>query len=121
MKLNDAISRLDRRKPNAVTRMEKIRWLSELDGLVYEIVLKTHEDPGSFTPYPDSVPSDTELLIPAPHDEIYLYWMEAMVYYLHGEYTRYNNAMEQFRVAFHRFADGYHREHRPVSQVRDFY
>ena len=121
MELYEAISLFDRRKVNTITRPEKIRWLSVLDGLTYETVLRTHADPGTFTPYTDQTATNTTLLIPAPHDEVYLWWMEAMSYYLYGEYVRYNNAMELFRTAFRRFADDYHRSHSPVSKVQAFY
>jgi hypothetical protein len=121
MELSEAISRLDARKFNGISRQEKIRWLSDLDGMTYGAVIATHRDGGAFTPYTPETPGNTELLIPAPHEMVYLWYMEAMVDYACGEFVRYNNAMEQFTAAYRRFADSYHRQHSPVSDSRGFH
>ena len=121
MELSEAISRLDARKFNGISRQEKIRWLSDLDGLTYGAVFATHRDPGTFTPYTPETPGDTKLLIPEPHDGVYLWYLEAMVDYACGEFVRYNNAMEQFGAAYRRFADSYHRSHSPVANCQSFH
>lgn len=42
MKIQEALDRIDLMKPNAVSTGQKIMWLSELDGLIWEEVITTH-------------------------------------------------------------------------------
>lgn len=43
MTIQEAINRVDALRPNAQKREWKIRWLSELDGLIYHEIILTHE------------------------------------------------------------------------------
>ena len=43
MTIDEAIIRADRLRPNPYTREEKIGWLSALDGMIVEEVLKIHQ------------------------------------------------------------------------------
>lgn len=42
MTLQEAIDRVDRSKPNKFTFDEKVKWISELDGMLYLELLRTH-------------------------------------------------------------------------------
>ena len=67
---NDIIALVDLKEPNSYTTDEKIRWLSNLDGKIFEEVIKQYEeyDPeeDTFTPYEDG---SEELLVGAPYGE----------------------------------------------------
>ena len=43
MYIIDAIEQVDSLKPNSYKREDKIRWLSEIDGQIYEEVIKKHK------------------------------------------------------------------------------
>lgn len=56
---------------------------------------------------------ERELLIPFPHDDVYLKWLGARIDYHNGEFERYNNAMVMFNVEYQSFLASYNRAHMP--------
>ena len=78
MKAMDIIDRLDGLEPNQYSPEQKLRWLSILDGKIYEEVLSPREtEPKGFTEY---VNGNEELLVPFPYgDDVYLNYLQAMV------------------------------------------
>ena len=68
MKIREAIETVDRLMPNQYENPDKIRWLSELDGIVYRDTICTHEhekEPEAFTGYDESV-SSTAFCVTSP-------------------------------------------------------
>ena len=118
----EAITRLAALKFNTYTQSDKVEWLSRLDNMVKKHIIDTHEgwENVIFTGYDDSTDLQTELLVPAPHDEIYLRWMEAQIDYHNGEYDKYNNAIIMFNTAYEAYQAFYTRNHLPVSRGRRF-
>lgn len=123
MKLIEAITAIDELKPNTFSREEKIRWVSTLDGMVKRQIIDTHVNdvPVVFLGYDAATPGDTELLVSAPYDELYLWWLSAQIDYHNGEFLRYNNSSTLFNTGFSVFAELYHRDHRPVGARTAFY
>ena len=107
MTIREAIEAVDRLTPNQYENIDKVRWLSELDGVIYLEIEKTHgsgnpvcepwvrtrdpldrewcgcvpqEKPSeqTFEGYPETVDLDTKLRIPWPYDEIYRWYLEMM-------------------------------------------
>lgn len=122
MKMIEAITKLDALKFNTYTQSDKVEWLSRLDNMVKKHIIDTHEgwENVIFTGYDDSTDLQTELLVLAPHDEIYLRWMEAQIDYHNGEYDKYNNAIIMFNTAYEAYQAFYTRNHLPVSRGRRF-
>lgn len=122
MKIIEAINRLDALKANTYNQPEKIEWLSRLDNMVKKQIIDTHEgaDEVSFTGYNEDTDSRTELLVPAPYDEVYLRWLEAQIDYHNHEYDSYNNAIILFNTAFEAYSAYYNQHHMPVSRGRRF-
>ena len=122
MRINEAINRLDSLKSNTYTQEDKVDWLSRLDNMVKRQIIDTHEgaESVSFTGYTSDTPLDTDLLVPAPYDEMYLRWMEAQIDYHNGEYDKYNNAIIMFNTAFEAYQRHYNNTHKPVSRGRRF-
>ena len=117
MKIIEAINQIDSLKQNAYSQRDKVEWLSRLDAMVKKHILDTHEgDEVTFTGYDDATELQTELLVPAPYDEVYLRWMEAQIDYYNGEYERYNNAIEMFNTAFNAYQNYYNRTHKPKGK-----
>ena len=117
MKISEAISQLDELKHNTYTQSNKVQWLSRLDSMVKRHIIDTHEggDDVVFTGYTESN-MDTELLVPAPFDEVYLKWMEAQIDYYNGEYGRYNNSIEMFNTVYTAYQNEYNRTHMPKGK-----
>lgn len=106
MTAGEAIARADALMPNPFEETEKLRWLQTLDGLIAE------EVPALGVP---AAQYDAEqvLLADAPHDELYLHWLQAKMLYFLGEFTRYQNAMAQFNSAYLAFTAAQIRAKKP--------
>ena len=119
MKIAEAISKVDALKPNNFEPEDKIEWLSNLDARVKTQIIDTHEchDSVYFYGY-DS--QDEELLVPAPYDEMYLRWLEAMIDYHNSDDDRYNNAIILFNNAYEGYKKHYTRTHMPISAGKRF-
>lgn len=116
MTLMEAINHLDAVKPNSYGQREKIKWLSNLDGLIKKEIIETHEG-GENVIFGGYTEADLmkSLIAPAPYDDIYIKWLEAKIDYANGEYQKYNNSALAFNEGYQRFARAYHREHRPKN------
>lgn len=118
MTLMEAISRIDNIKPNRYTQVEKIKWLSTIDGIVKAEIFDTHEggENVTFTGYDDVADLQRVLLVPEPYDEIYIRWLEAQIDYANGEYGKYNNSITMYNTAYDAYAKYYNRLHKPISK-----
>ena len=122
MKIIEAINGIDSLKHNTYSESDKVSWLSRLDAMVKKHIIDTHEgEEVTFTGYDDSTDLQTELLVPAPYDEVYLRWMEAQIDYHNGEYERYNNAMDMFHTAYEGYQNYYNRTHMPKGKKFKFF
>lgn len=113
MKIREAISELRGLKPNQYSDETLLRWLSDLDGQIYEDVLKNSEDapPPPCLPYRLDRDMDANLLATYPHEGMYISYLSMQIDFHNGEYTRYNNCMVMFNVAYQAFADAWTRTH----------
>lgn len=110
MTIAEAIAIIDAIKPNSYTVAEKVAWLSSLDGRIKNEVLDRYEDETEFEEYSASDTS-TELLVPAPYDRIYEYYMAGEIDRCNGEITLYNNDAALFNSAFSGFRNYYNTVH----------
>jgi hypothetical protein len=117
MKLREAIERIDSLKHNTFTQGEKVEWLNRLDGLVKTQIIDTHEgaEEVEFSGYSERENMETELLVPAPYDDVYMRWLEAQIDYYNGEIARYNNSMAMYQAAFDDYERFYNRTHMPIG------
>ena len=122
MTIIEAINRADRFKPNTYSQQDKVRWLSNIDGVVKNEIIDTHEggENVKFEGYNDETLLTTELLIPAPYDEVYVRYLEMQIDYANGEYGKYNNSAAGYNTAFSDYEKYYNREHKPKSRGRRF-
>jgi len=118
MTIMGAINHLDAVKPNGYSQVEKIRWLSQLDGVVKTEIIDTHEggEKITFKGYDELTPLTEELLVPHPYDEVYIRWLEAQIDYANGEYGKYNNSITMYNTALSAYEKYYNRTHKPISK-----
>lgn len=123
MTIIEAINKVDALKPNSYTLLDKVAWLSKLDGAIKTEIIDTHE--GSefveFDGYDADTPTYTELLVKAPYDDIYLYWLESRIDYYNGEYGRYNNTVTAYNDAYAAYERFYNRAHMPKGTKFNFF
>lgn len=120
MKLIEAINRVDSLIPNTYSKMEKVAWLSNLDTDIKTQIIDNYEgaDQVTFAGYNENTPGDTVLLAAAPHDIMYLLWLEAMIHYHNEEFKKYNNALNMYNTAYSDFSKYYLRTHKPVGKAQ---
>ena len=109
--INQVIERVDKVKPNVYDESAKAEWLHRLDGRISREILK--QDPPQQYEYPED--GDKELLVPYPYDDMYDYFMQAMIDYNNREYGNYNNALAMYNESFTSYAKLYQRENMPKS------
>lgn len=110
--INDIISEVDELKPNQYDDELKIKWLSNLEGRIVDSVFKTHEleEEIEFEGYTDV---SEELLVEAPYDELYKYYLMAMIDFNNSETDRYSNTSAMFNASYQAFANHYNKTHTP--------
>lgn len=122
MTLNEAIDRIDILKPNGYSLTDKTRWLSTLDGRIKKNIIDNHEgEDVVFNGYDEDTPLTTELLVPAPYDDIYIHYLEMQIDYTNSEYGKYNNSMAMYESAYSAFANHYNRTHMPKGKKFKFF
>jgi hypothetical protein len=123
MTILEAINRVDATKPNSYTQIEKVDWLSTIDGIVKSEIIDTHEggEDVVFDGYDVDTSLDTVLLVPAPYDDVYIRWLEARIDYANGEYNKYNNSLTAYNDAFELYANYYNRKHMPKGKTFKFF
>ena len=122
MKIREAIDRIDSLKHNTYSNIEKIEWLSRLDGMIKNQIIDTHEGGQDiiYKPYTD-MDLEKDLLISAPHDEMYIRWLETQIDYYNGEIARYNNSNMMFQAAYETYQKFYNRTHMPLGNAAKYF
>lgn len=120
MTISEALDRIDTLKPNSYSNSEKIKWISILDGIIYTEIICTHEGYEGivFDGYTEETDSSTPLLVPAPYDDIYTFWLQAQIDYTNGEYNKYNNSMVAYDTSLDAYQKYYNKHHKPKSAGR---
>lgn len=117
MTILEAIQKVDAIKPNTYQQLEKIAWLSKLDGIIKTQIIDTHKgwEEVNYKPYTDETSLNTELLVPSPYDSIYESWLESQIDYANGEYVKYNNSITRYNEDFSAYSNYYNSIHMPLG------
>lgn len=120
MKAMDIIDRVDLLEPNDYGPEQKLHWLSTLDGKVFREVIETHED-AEIDTLPEYTTGQEELIIGAPYGEdVYYYYLQAMIAAENSETQRYNKRMVMFNNAYTEWTNYYNRTHMPLRAGKTF-
>ena len=122
MTVNEIIAKVDLKEPNSYTAAEKIAWLSNLDGKIFEEVIKTHEgyDPETdeFEPYEDG---SEDLLVGEPYgEELYTHYVIAMIAAGNAEISRYNQQIAMYNACYSQWWNRFNSTHTPLHARRRF-
>ena len=122
MKIIEAINRIDALKPNTYAEREKVFWLSLIDDTIKKEIIDTHEGAEAvvFNGYDEKTDVNTELLVPSPYAELYLYWLESKIDYYNGEMVKFNNSITMFNNMYEAYERFYNRDHMSVLRKRIF-
>ena len=125
MYISEAIETADKLKPNAYTREDKVKWLSDIDKQIFLEIIITHSPSeeseniriDSFTGYgPETDIENTKLLAPSPFDDLYIHGLKRQIDLHNDEYSKYNNDCLLFNSAYTNFYDWYNRGHEPKGE-----
>ena len=111
MKIIEAINHARKLSGNAIDDNTMVRWLSELDGRLMLDFYKGTEWANYVLPQDE----EKELLVPFPWDELYVHYLEAMVYYSNGEFERYRNSYSMYNKKELDYRQWYARTHLPIT------
>ena len=132
MTVNHIIELVDLKEPNSYTAAEKIKWLSDLDGKIFNEVILTHEhEEVSFTPYNihamdpvaegQTPPEPETLLIGDPYGEdIYVHYLIARIAAGNAETARYNQQIAMYNAAYSQWWNRHNATVKPLHQGHRF-
>lgn len=124
MTLQEALDIADEMKPNMMKRDLKIKYLTEIEQLIWaEIILKHVHFPWQMHKpvYNEETLPGTVLLIPDPYSMVYVYWLMSKIDIQNQEDERYNVDRAHFENAYDTMSDWYTREHMPLQKTREFH
>lgn len=113
MTVGQCITMVDALKPNKFTKADKLKWLSDIDGMIVRELIDTHENSPlteAFTPYTES-DDDRVLIAPAPYDVLYRWYLESQIDLGNMEIGKYNNSSNLFNQSYQTYTDHYNRTH----------
>ena len=125
MTVMEAIEEVDVLKPNLFPTGNKIAWLSRLDLRVYHEIMLTHKwNEGETDPEFEGYTKDdteTELLVPEPWAEMYVYYLGAMIDFNNLEYDGFNATNAMFDEVWTRYSNMYNTSHMPLTTVKRYF
>lgn len=119
MKVQEAIAKADRLRPNQYSDMEKLEWLSQLDGQVFDEVIRKAEgnEELTFEGYDEESMNET-LLIDDRYAKAYIDYLLAQIDFYNREIGMYNNEITLFSSIYQDYKNWYIRNHMPVQPKR---
>ena len=120
MTIKDCIDIVDSLKPNQYTITDKVRWLSFIEEIIINEVLKTHEGYDGrydeFEGYSEEKISVT-LIVPSPYDRLYTAYLKMKIDEENGETTRYNNSAILYNTYMSEYRKHYNKTHLPINVI----
>lgn len=118
MTIKECIDIVDNAKPNQYGTKEKVMWLSFIDEIIINDVLKTHEGYDGrydeFSGYSEDKIS-VSLIVPSPYDRLYTAYLKMRIDGENGETARYNNSAALFNSYMAEYRKHYNKTHMPLS------
>ena len=120
MTIKDCIDIVDNIKPNQYTIKDKVMWLSFIEAIIINEVLKTHEGYDGryddFEGYTEDKLSVT-LIVPSPYDRLYTAYLKMKIDQENGETARYNNSAVLYNSYMQEYRKHYNKTHMPIDTI----
>lgn len=120
MTIKECIDIVDNLKPNQYSIKDKVGWLSFIDAIIINDVLKTHEGYDgrydSFEGYSEDKLS-TPLIVPNPYDRLYTAYLQMKIDSENGETARYNNSAALYNAYMMEYRKYYNKTHMPLNHT----
>lgn len=121
MNIKDCIDLVDNEKPNQYTIKEKVMWLSFIEAIIINEVLKTHEGYDGRYDMFEGYSEDkltVKLIVPAPYDRLYTQYLKMKIDEANGEITRYNNSAALYNAYMSEYRKYYNKIHLPIDVTK---
>ena len=118
MKLCEVLSRADELKPNAYPAEEKVRWISELSGTIWNEAGKWAGEEKPELPYDWDRDMEKELPVEDAYADLYIKYLFAQIDFHNGDFTRYNASAAMYQAEYDSYAAFLRREHLPDRDVK---
>jgi hypothetical protein len=110
---------VDSLEPNQYGVEQKLKWLSMLDGQIYEELIKFYYEqaikPGEYST------GEEELLVPIPYAEgVYCRYLQAMIAAENAESAKYNQQIVLYNSAYQQFRDWVYRDRSHINKGKRF-
>lgn len=117
--IKEIIARVDEIRPNGFTERVKLAWVSELEGkIAADVMLMSIDEIRNLEyKYPDDL--ENEPMVSYPHQEVYVYWLQAQIDYTNGEYNKYQNSMEMYNQHYGNFVRWFANTYAPAQGYPD--
>lgn len=119
MTVKECIDLVDNVKPNQYGIEDKVFWISYLDGVIINDVIKTHEGyQNEYEEFNGYSPDDLgqKLIVDKPYDSLYLAFLKMKIDEENGETARYNNSATMFNSYMTQFKKHYNKTHMPLNK-----
>lgn len=120
MTIKDCIDIVDNLKPNQYSVKEKVMWLSFIEKIIINEVLKTHEGYDGrydlFEEYSEDKLS-ARLIVPSPFDRLYTAYLKMKIDEENGEVARYNNSAVLYNTYMQEYRKDYNKNHMPINAL----
>lgn len=119
MTIKECIDGVDNIKPNQYSIRDKVLWLSFIDEIIINDMLKAHE--GYDGRYDDFVGYSEDklsmpLIVPSPYDRLYTAYLKMKIDGENGETARYNNSAAMFNTYMMEYRKYYNKTHMPLNK-----
>lgn len=114
MTIGEILTGVSDRRPGEFEQAVLLGWLNQLEARIRaEIVDRAQDGPEDpFVPYTQA-DLDREPLGSGPYQDVYKFWLYAMMDYELAEFDRYNNHMAVFNAAYESLGKYWRRQHMP--------
>ena len=117
--LSKRMASVDKNKANAYSEEQKTEWVNKIEGMIQlEIQGKGIDELIRY--YWDN-DKGTELIVPYPYTDIYIYYLYAMIDYENREIGSYNNNMSMFNEAYSQYEAYYKRQNPKSTQFINYW
>ncbi len=105
-------------KPHEYTVSDQVKWLSFIEAVIINEVLKTHEGyDGRHDDFIEYSPDNTsvELIVPSPYDRLYTAFLTMKIDETNGEMAKYNVSASLYNSYMMEYRKYYNKTHMPLN------
>ncbi len=118
MTIKECIDIVDNLRPNQYTIKDKVMWLTFIEEIIINDVLKTHEGYDGRYDLFDGYSEDKltiTLIVPSPYDRLYTAYLQMKIDLENGETARYNNSAALYNAYMTEYRKYYNKTHMPLD------